>query len=144
MSWEGRSCNDYPVEGKARGVLIYGTEGSAFLDGEDYIIYDKNKKVIKQAKGAEVVDPTNTISASGIGMDTAHVSNFIEAIRGNQSLNCPIEEGCKSVTMLHLGNIAWRVGRELHCNPSNGHILNDDDAMKLWRREYEPGWEPVV
>jgi len=59
-------------------------------------------------------------------------------------LNCPIEEGGKSVTMLHLGNIAWRVGRELHCDPSNGRILNDDDAMKLWRRDYEPGWEPVV
>jgi hypothetical protein len=46
--------------------------------------------------------------------------------------------------MLHLGNIAWRVGRELHCNPADGHIENDPEAMKLWRREYEPGWEPVV
>lgn len=144
MSWEGRSCNDYPVEGKSRGVLIYGTEGSAFLDGEDYIIYDKNKKIIKQAKGTEVVDPTNTISGSGVGMDTAHITNFIAAVRGQESLNCPIEEGDKSVTMLHLGNIAWRVGRELHCDPANGRILNDDGAMKLWQREYAPGWEPVV
>jgi len=46
--------------------------------------------------------------------------------------------------MLHLGNIAWRVGRELHCNPANGHILKDAQAMKLWRREYEKGWAPVV
>jgi predicted dehydrogenase len=144
MSWEGRSCNDYPIEGKLRGVLIYGTEGCAFLDGDDYIIYDKKKKVVKQAKGKEAVDPTNNISGSGMGMDMAHVSNFIEAVRGNQQLHCPIEEGYKSVNMLHLGNIAWRVGRELHCDPTNGHILNDNDTMKLWRREYEPGWEPVV
>lgn len=144
MNWEGRSCNDYPVEGRSRGTLIYGTEGAALLDGDDYIIFDKKKKIIKQAKGTEVVDPTNTISGSGMGMDTAHFSNFIETIRGNQQLNCPIVEGYKSVTMLHLGNIAWRVGRELHCNTANGHILKDRDAMKLWRRKYEPGWEPKV
>ncbi len=144
MNWEGRSCNDYPVEGKSRGVLIYGTEGSAFLDGNNYIIYDKNKKIVKSAKSDEVVDPTNTISGSGVGMDTAHVSNFIETVRGNQQLTCPIEEGYKSVILLLLGNIAWRTGRELNCDPANGHILKDVDAMKLWRREYEPGWEPAV
>src|SRR5580693_8066497 len=81
MSWEGRSCNDYPVEGKSRGSLIYGTEGTAFLDGNDYVIYDKKKKVVKSAKSNEAVDPTNTISGSGAGMDTAHVSNFIETVR---------------------------------------------------------------
>jgi predicted dehydrogenase len=144
MSWEGRSCNDYPVEGSSRGTLIYGTEGSAFLNGNDYIIYDSKKKIIKQAKSTEVVDPTNIISGSGAGMDTAHVANFIDTIRGSQQLNCPIVEGYKSVTLLHLGNIAWRVGRELHCDPANGHILNDPEAMKLWQREYEPGWEPKV
>jgi hypothetical protein len=32
----------------------------------------------------------------------------------------------------------------LHCDTANGHILQDDDAMKLWHREYEPGWEPTV
>jgi len=138
LSWEGRSCNDYPVEGKSRGTLIYGTDGTAFLDGDDYIIFDKKKKIIKQAKGTEVVDPTNTISGSGAGMDTDHVANFIDTVRGSQQLNCPIEEGYKSVTLLHLGNIAWRVGRELHCDPTNGHILNDPEAMKLWQRDPYP------
>jgi hypothetical protein len=46
--------------------------------------------------------------------------------------------------MLHLGNIAWRVGRELHLDPANGHIKGDKDAMKLWKREYQKGWEPLV
>jgi hypothetical protein len=43
-----------------------------------------------------------------------------------------------------LGNIAWRVGRELNCDPANGHLLKDPAAMKLWRRSYQPGWEPKV
>lgn len=144
MSWEGRSCNPFPVEGKPRGTMVYGTEGAALLDGDDYIIYDKDGKIVKQAKGTEIVDPTNTVSGSGEGMDTAHVSNFLETIRGKAELHCPIEEGYKSVTLLHLGNIAWRTGHDLHCDPSNGHILNDPEAMKLWKRTYEPGWEPKV
>jgi len=32
----------------------------------------------------------------------------------------------------------------LHCNQQNGHILNDEEAMKLWKRTYEKGWEPKV
>jgi hypothetical protein len=53
-------------------------------------------------------------------------------------------EGYKSVDLLHLGNISWRVKRELHCDPDNGYILHDHEAMGLWRRQYEPGWEPMV
>jgi len=32
MSWEGRSCNDYPLKA-VHAELIYGTEGTALLDG---------------------------------------------------------------------------------------------------------------
>jgi len=44
----------------------------------------------------------------------------------------------------HLGNIAYRTQRALQCNPENGHILDDEAAMAFGRREYEPGWKPVV
>ncbi len=84
------------------------------------------------------------MSASGIDLDRAHIKNFLDCVRSGQQPNSPITEGHKSVTMLHLGNIAWRVGRELHLDPANGHIQNDPGAMKLWARKYEPGWEPKV
>jgi len=72
------------------------------------------------------------------------VKNFLDCVRSGAAVNSPITEGHKSVAMLHLGNIAWRMGRELNCDPSSGHILNDDAAAALWHREYEPGWEPKV
>jgi hypothetical protein len=71
-----------------------------------------------------------------------HVRNFIDAVQGGVPLNSPISEGYKSVGMLLLGNISQRVGRSLDCDASDGHILNDAEAMKLLRRDYEPGWEP--
>jgi predicted dehydrogenase len=144
IAWEGRSCNDYPVEHLSRGSLVYGTEGNALLDGNTYTIFDKKNKVVKKVQDNTVADPTNTVSASGLALDQLHVENFLEAVRTGKEPSSPIEEGHKSVTMLHLGNIAWRVGRELHCDTSNGHVQNDPDAMKLWQRTYEPGWEPKV
>jgi len=144
ISWEGRSCNGYPIEKLARGAMIYGTQGTVLLDGNAYTVFDTKGKVVKEAKDDEGVDPTNTVSATGVKLDLLHVTNFIEAIRNGTALNCPATEGHKSVALLHLGNIAWRVGRELHCDTTNGHILNDRAAMKFWRRDYAPGWEPKV
>jgi predicted dehydrogenase len=144
IAWEGRSCNQYPSEGLARGAMVYGTEGAALLDGNSYTIFDTNNKVVKEIKEKAAVDPTNILSGTGMALDQLHFQNFVAAIRTGARLNSPIEEGHKSVTLLHLGNIAWRVGRELQCDPANGHILKDSPAMKLWRREYEHGWGPVV
>jgi predicted dehydrogenase len=144
ISWEGRSCNEFPVEGLSRGSIIYGTEGTVLLENANYTVYDKKNKKVKEVKKEDAADPTNTVSASGIGLDRLHVANFLDCIRTGKQPNSPISEGHKSVAMLHLGNIAWRVGRQLQCDAGDGHIKDDSDAFKLWRREYEPGWEPVV
>jgi predicted dehydrogenase len=144
ISWEGRSSNKFPVEGLERGAMIYGTKGAVLLDSNNYTVFDEKKKVVKQLKEKAEVDLTNTVSSTGARLDQLHFENFVDAIRLGKQLNSPIEEGHKSVTMLHLGNIAWRVGRELHCDTANGHIQKDSAAQKLWKREYEHGWAPVV
>ena len=58
--------------------------------------------------------------------------------------NADILSGHKSTLLVQLGNIALRSGNTLHLDPSNGHIKNDPAAEKLWRREYQPGWEPKI
>jgi hypothetical protein len=75
-------------------------------------------------------------------MTDAHFANFIAGIRNGEKLNAPISFGNVSVTMLQLSNIAWDVNRELHIDPENGQIQNDNEAMKMWGREYEKGWAP--
>ena len=78
------------------------------------------------------------------GGDAGHLSNFLDAIRGVARPNSEIEEGHKSTLLCHLGNIAHRTGRALRCDPKDGHILDDPDAMALWGHEYAKGWEPKV
>ena len=144
ITWEGRSCNNFPIEGSGRGFIIYGDKGTLVNDGNaDYKIFDDKNKLVKEVKSDVKADPTNPVSASG-NLDLYHFDNFVKAIRGETQINSPVNEGHKSVLLCHLANIAQRTGRTLHCDPKNGHILNDDVAMKLWRREYEKGWEPKV
>jgi hypothetical protein len=73
-----------------------------------------------------------------------HVADFLDAIKNNRRPNCDIELGYKSTVAMLLGNIAWRVGRDLKIDPKNGHIVGDAEAEKLWSRSYEPGWEPKI
>ena len=144
ITWEGRSCNHFPVEGAGRGFIIYGDKGTLVNDGNaDYKIFDEKNKLVKEIKSDVKGDPNNPVSASG-NLDLYHFENFVKAIRGEVKITSPIDEGHKSVLLCHLANIAQRTGRTLHCDPKNGHILNDAAAMKLWRREYEKGWEPKV
>jgi predicted dehydrogenase len=144
ITWEGRSCNHFPVEGSDRGFIIYGDGGTLVnLGGGDYKLFDTQNKLIKAVKSEVVADPTNPVAASG-NMDFYHFNNFVQAVRGEGALTQPVDEGAKSVLLCHLANIAQRTSGTLHCDPSNGHILNDDAAAALWRRTYEKGWEPVV
>jgi len=144
ITWESRSCNDFPVEGAGRGFIIYGDKGTLVNYGADnYKIFDNNKKLIKEVKSDVKGDSGNLVSSTG-NLDYYHFNNFVNSIRGEDKLNSPVNEGYKSVLLCLLANISQRTGRTLHTDPTNGHILNDKQAMKLWRREYEKGWEPKV
>ncbi len=146
LMWENRSSNGRKIEGAERGIIFYGDKGSLDTGGDEYKVYDLSGKLINEVKStmkSEAIDGRNTASPS-LGMDSMHVANFLDSIRNNRRPNCDVELGHKSCVAMHLGNIAWRLGRELKTDPKNGHILNDKEAMKLWSREYEKGWEPKL
>lgn len=141
ITWEGRSCNSYPIEGSGRGFIIYGDKGTLVnYGGGDYQVYDTANKLVKEIKSNTKADPNNTISSTG-DEDMHHQLNFIESIRGNTKVTAPIIEGHKSVILCHLANIAQRTGATLHTDPKNGHIIGNKEAEKLWGRSYENGWE---
>jgi predicted dehydrogenase len=67
-----------------------------------------------------------------------HFANFLKAVksRDTKSLNGPIEEGHQSSAFCHLGNIAYRLGRKLHINPSTESFVNDAEADAMLTRDY--------
>jgi predicted dehydrogenase len=140
--WQGQSCNGLPTFGRSRGVAVLGTAGSVVVDRDGYVVYDPKGQVIREVAAAKPSDPLNVVAddeATG-----THIANFIDAVRTGAALHQPISEGAKSVLLCHLGNIAQSTGRALRTDPASGRIVDDADAMKLWQREYAPGWMPVV
>jgi hypothetical protein len=132
------------------GVMFYGEKGALEIRGiggfrNEYLIYDENSNIIKHVKTGEA-EAQKAIGPAEEG-DTAsmaHMANFLDSIRGIKSPSSDVETGYKSTLLMHLGNISWRVGRTLNIDPVSGHIIADPDALKLWGRDYEKGWEIVV
>lgn len=146
LMWECRNSNGRAIEGSDRGIIFYGEKGSLDTGGDSYKVYDNDGKLINEVKSLIVegaVEGRNTASPS-LGMDSLHVADFLNAIRTNRRPNCDVELGFKSVVAMQLGNISWRVGRDLKIDPKNGHIIGDPEAQKLWSRSYEKGWEPKI
>jgi hypothetical protein len=111
--------------------------------GNAYKIFDLKSKLVKEVKNditANALDRTGP----GMELDALHIQNFFSAIKKGTQLNSDILSGHQSTLLVQLGNISQRTGRALKVDPSNGRILNDKEAMKLWSREYEKGWEPKI
>jgi hypothetical protein len=139
--WEGRSCNGSLVEGEDRGVIFYGEGGTMRTGGNSYAVYDLKDRLVKDA-GSDIAIDGRDVSSPSRELDILHISNFLDCIRNGERPNCDVETGHKSTLWVQLGNIAQQVGHTLNIDQSNGHIVNDREAMKLWGREYEPGWTP--
>jgi predicted dehydrogenase len=144
MTWEGVSCNGRLIEGSTVGVIFSGDNGSLRIDaGNAYSVFDIQGKLIKEVKAETAIDSRNLSNPTG-SLDAVHIVNFLDAVRTGSKLNADIMSGHKSTLLVQLGNIAQRTGKTLNINPSNGHIKDDSAAEKLWSREYEKGWEPVI
>jgi hypothetical protein len=142
IKWDGRSRSRYDTYGKGgRGTIIYGSEGTVFVDRGGYEMYDRRGKLVKDSKSSS--NEAGTALGGGGDMSTTHVVNWFDGIRGNAKLKAHIADAVISQAMVHYSNVAYRIGKGFDIDDKTG-IMYDRDAMKLWSRDYEPGWEPTV
>ncbi|MEM6317373.1 MAG: Gfo/Idh/MocA family oxidoreductase [Bacteroidota bacterium] len=137
IHWDGNSRNGYNTYGAGRGTLIYGTEGSVFVNRAQYKLFDRGGKLIKESTKTNETG----VALGGAGnMSTQHIANFYESIRGKATLNAPIKDGAKSNHLALLANISYRIGAGFDVDNQTGNAFNRE-AMQLWSRTYETGWE---
>ena len=140
ITWEGRSCQGMKVYHRDRGVAVMGTTGSVVVDRDGFEIYD-----LEGNKTGEYATGKATSSADAVGRDSMtdlHFANLIAGIRQGEKLHSPIAVGNVAVTMLQLSNISWEVNRKLQIDSADGKVRHDEEAMKMWERQYEKGWAP--
>lgn len=141
ITWEGRSCNGRPVEGRSRGVAIHGEGGTVVIDRDGYVVYDNDNREIKRDIQGE--QEASLDVRGGGSMTDLHIANFLASVRGEATPNAPVFEGRKSQLLCHLANIAQRTGETLNLDGAR-LVGASDEATGLWDREYEPGWEPKI
>jgi predicted dehydrogenase len=109
------------------GVEFFGTKGRMMLSKRGkLLVVDENNKTILQQKADDQL---------GWG----HHDNFVAAIRGDQRPNAEIIEGHRTVGLIHLANVAMRLGRSLDFDPQSEKIIGDDEASGLLTRTYRAG-----
>ena len=67
-----------------------------------------------------------------------HMANWLDAVRARDMSiqNGPVESGHLSSALAHLGNISYRLGRQLNFDPVSERFIGDEDANRMLTREY--------
>jgi len=127
LIFEQRIWSPYVQEGYENGAAFYGTGGLL---------------IVGHSVGWKLYGPRNKLVAERTGSAdlAAHHQNFLDCIRGRQKqLNADVAAGHLSAGLVHLANIAARVGRVLQFDPQAEQILNDSEAAAMLRRKYREG-----
>ena len=144
ITWEGRSCNGFKPTG-GRGSFIFGTKGTVELDRSKYVLRDLKGEVIKTEKEGSQKAATDTSDLTGFdGLTVKHMDNFSNAISTGEKLKSPIADAAISTQLCHLGNMAQELKVSLNVDPETGKVVGSKDAKKLWKRDYEKGWESTL
>jgi hypothetical protein len=113
-------------DGTRVGNIFYGSDG--YLVVRNYGSYEsflgkKGEPGPKRSVGGEL---------------ELHFANFIEAVqtRDKSILHGPVETAHYSSALAHLGNIAFRLGRQLEFDPKTEKFVKDPEADAMLTREY--------
>jgi predicted dehydrogenase len=124
--FEQRIWSPYVQEGYENGAAFYGTNGMLVIGhSKGWRLYGPRNRLLAEREGGAELPP--------------HHQNFLDAIRGLQPLNAPIEVGHRAATLVHLANISARVGRSLEFDVPTEQITSDAEAARMVRREYRAG-----
>jgi predicted dehydrogenase len=114
---------------KANGVLFTGTEGE-----------------VETNRGHLRTNPEN-LKDKKLGPNEIHLyecrnhyTDWLDAIRKRSRPICDIETGCRSVSVCHLGNIAYKLGRPLNWDPKREVFVGDPGANRLLSRPMRSPW----
>jgi len=114
-------------------IEIFGTEGMMVVGrhggGWQVFVRPKDRQpVVKQQSYGRFPDPE-------------HKENFVQAIRSRQLPSADVENGHLSCLLIHYANISYRLGgQKLVIDQDSQHILDNPQAMELFRRSYRKPW----
>ncbi|MCX6621814.1 MAG: Gfo/Idh/MocA family oxidoreductase [Acidobacteria bacterium] len=123
IEFEVRPWATNSENGVGVGNIFYGSDGYMVVKG-----YDQYETFVNQGK-----EKGPSRKAGG-----DHFANFIKAVRSRKTAdqNGPVETVHLSSSLAHLGNIAYRLNRQLSFDPKTERFVGDEQANALLTRQY--------
>ena len=115
IAWEHRLWSTRGPEGRSEGTAFYGELGTLVIDRGGYKIYGRSEAPV----------------ADGHRADADHIANFLDCLRSREMPAADIAIGATSSTLCHLGNLAYRLGREVTRDALTGDFGDDTEAVTL-------------
>lgn len=111
------------------GILFMGENGSVFVN--------RGKLITNPASLA-----THPIGPNDVRLyrSPGHQRDFLNCIHTRQRPCTDVEIGARSVTVCHLGNIAYWLGRSLKWDPVKEEFIGDDAANRWLDRPKRAPW----
>jgi predicted dehydrogenase len=117
-----------------KGLTFAGSDGKVMVD-RGYLASEP-ADIIKQPPGAHDVR---------LYQSPGHQRDWLECIRSRRRPLCDVEIGARSVTVCHLGNLAYWNHRKLRWDPQHWQFLDDTEANLWLDRERRDPWQlPTV
>ena len=137
-----------PPDGKDYKVLTYKYASGVTMtrDNANGVLFTGTKGEVETNRGHLRTVPENLVNQK-LGPNEIHLyecknhyTDWLDAIRERSRPICDIETGCRSVTVCHLGNIAYKLGRPLKWDPKREVFVGDRGANRLLSRGMRSPW----
>jgi len=126
IQFEVRNWCTNREDGADVGNIFYGDKG--YLVVKNYGTYEsylgeRREKGPSRSEGGEL---------------DLHFANWLDAVRKRDTSiqNGPVESGHLSSALAHLGNISYRLGRQLEFDPIAERFIGDEDANAMMTKQY--------
>lgn len=113
--WEHRRWSNHAPEGRSTGVAFHGQRGTLVLDRGGWKVYD-------------ATEPAGENGRSEVG---PHIADFLATARTRRSPVTPLRDAVISANFAHLGNLAYRLGREVRPQSACTPLADDAEARAL-------------
>jgi len=118
------------LHGDSGGILFIGTEGKILVNRGKF-----------EATPASIGEEPLGDNALRLYNSYNHGKDFLDCVRSRKKPICDVEIGCRSVTVCHLGNLAYWNHRRLKWDPAKEKFIGDDEANQWLDRPKRGPWK---
>jgi len=137
-----------PPDGKDYKVLTYKYANGVTMtrDNANGVLFTGTEGEVETNRGHLRTSP-ESLKDKQLGPNEIHLYesrnhyvDWLDAIRKRSRPICDIETGCRSVSVCHLGNIAYKLQRPLKWDPEKEVFVGDSEAGRLLSRPMRSPW----